>query len=117
MPELPEVEVIHRDLVPKVVGRTIESAKLSEPRLTRRRGTPEALSAALAGRTVRALRRRGKLLVFDLGAGESLLVRLGMTGQLRWAETGERFLPDVHTHAHLVFAAAGVLYYRDVRKF
>lgn len=117
MPELPEVEVIRRDLVPRVVGGTIESAKLSEPRLTRRRGTPQAVAAALAGRAVQVLRRRGKMLIFDLSGGESLLVRLGMTGQLRWAATAEAFRPDGHTHAQIVFGPGGILYYRDVRKF
>jgi formamidopyrimidine-DNA glycosylase len=117
MPELPEVEVIRRDLVPKVVGRAIEGARLTAPRLTRRRGTPRAVEAALAGRTVRALRRRGKFLLFDLTGEESLVIRLGMTGQLRWAENGAGFRPDAHTHARLVFAGAGALYYRDVRKF
>lgn len=117
MPELPEVEVIRRDLIPKVVGRTFESARLSEPRLTRRRGTPDAMVLALAGRTVQALRRRGKLLVFDLTEGQSLLVRLGMTGQLRWVDAGDAFRPDTHTHAQIVFTSGAVLYYRDVRKF
>ena len=132
MPELPEVEVIRCDLVPKVVGRTIESAKLTAPRLTRRRGTSASVEAALAGRTVRALRRRGKFLLFDLTGDETLVVRLGMTGQLRWAEDGRGFRPDSHTHAQIAFGstpaadpasvafspgAGGVLYYRDIRKF
>ena len=59
MPELPEVEVIRRALVPWVVGRTIVEARIVEPRLTRRRGTPEEVAAAVVGRRVRALRRRG----------------------------------------------------------
>jgi formamidopyrimidine-DNA glycosylase len=136
LPELPEVEVIRRDLVPKVVGRAIESAKLTEPRLTRRRGAPQDVAAALAGRTVTALRRRGKCLLFELSGAQTLVVRLGMTGQLRWAEGGDSFVPDSHTHAQLVFGpppavasmpaggsvstapgAPGVLFYRDVRKF
>lgn len=117
MPELPEVEVIRRDLASAVVGRTIESAKLTAPRLTRRGGTPQAVEAALAGRTVRALRRRGKFLLFDLDGEESLVVRLGMTGQLRWSVNGEGFRPDAHTHVQIVFAPSGVLSYRDVRKF
>ncbi len=129
MPELPEVEIIRRDLVPQVVGRAVESAKLTAPRLTRRRGTPAAVEAALPGRTVVALRRRGKYLLFDLTGGESLVVRLGMTGQLRWVADGAAFRPDGHTHAQIVFAMGppsgrvstgagdGVLYYRDVRRF
>jgi formamidopyrimidine-DNA glycosylase len=116
MPELPEVEVIRRDLVPKVEGRRIARAKLAEGRLTRRCGTPREVEAALTGRRVVRLRRRGKFFLFDLD-GDSLVVRLGMTGQLLWWESGEAFQPDRHTHASLVFAGGGILSYRDIRKF
>jgi formamidopyrimidine-DNA glycosylase len=116
MPELPEVEVIRRDLLRRVEGRRIQSARIAEPRLTRRQGSQREVEAALKGQRVRALRRRGKFFVFDLGR-ESLVVRLGMTGQLRWSENGQGFRPDQHTHARLVFAGGGILYYRDIRKF
>jgi formamidopyrimidine-DNA glycosylase len=116
MPELPEVEVIRRDLVPRVEGRRIRSAKIAEARLTRRHGTPRGVEATLAGRKVKALRRRGKFFVFNLGR-DSLIVRLGMTGQLLWSENGEDFRPDQYTHAQVVFSGGGILYYRDIRKF
>ena len=116
MPELPEVEVIRRDLVHRVVGRRIRSAKIAESRLTRRLGSPHEVEAALVGRRVKALRRRGKFFVFDLGR-DSLIVRLGMTGQFLWWESGDGFRPDQHTHAQLVFAGGGILSYRDIRKF
>jgi formamidopyrimidine-DNA glycosylase len=116
MPELPEVEVVRRALLPWVVGRTIVEARIAERRLTRRRGTPEEVAAAVVGRRIRALRRRGKFFVFDLG-DHSLIVRLGMTGQLLWWDAKERFRPDGHTHAHLGLSRGGVLSYRDVRKF
>lgn len=116
MPELPEVEVIRQDLMRRVEGRRIESAKIGALRLTRRQGTPREVEAALKGRRVRALRRRGKFFVFDLGR-ESLVVRLGMTGQLLWSGAGDGFRPDQHTHAQLVFFGGGILYYRDIRKF
>ena len=116
MPELPEVEVIRRDLVQFVEGRGIQSAKIGESRLTRRRGSPREVETALRGQRVQALHRRGKFFVFDLGR-ESLIVRLGMTGQLLWSENGERFRPDAHTHAALTFEGGGILYYRDIRKF
>ena len=116
MPELPEVEVIRRALVPRVVGRTILEARIVEPRLTRRRGTPEEVTAVVVGRRIRALRRRGKFFLFDLGE-DSLIVRLGMTGQLLWWDAKEHFRPDGHTHAHLGLSRGGILSYRDVRKF
>jgi formamidopyrimidine-DNA glycosylase len=116
MPELPEVEVIRRDLIARVEGRRIQSAKIAEPRLTRRRGTPREVEAALMGQRVRTLRRRGKFFIFDLGRN-SLIVRLGMTGQLLWSGNGDSFRPDQYTHAHLVFGGGGILFYRDIRKF
>jgi formamidopyrimidine-DNA glycosylase len=116
VPELPEVEVIRRDLVPRVEGRRIQSAKIAEPRLTRRRGTPHELEEALRRQRVQTLRRRGKFFVFNLGE-ESLVIRLGMTGQLLWSESGDGLRPDRHTHAQFVFEQGGILYYRDIRKF
>ncbi|RPI04402.1 MAG: bifunctional DNA-formamidopyrimidine glycosylase/DNA-(apurinic or apyrimidinic site) lyase [Zetaproteobacteria bacterium] len=116
MPELPEVEVIRRALAPRVVGQRIADARIDEPRLTRRRGTPASVVAAIVGRTVRALRRRGKFFLFDLG-GESLIVRLGMTGQLLWWEARDTFRPDGHTHARLDLCGGAVVSYRDIRKF
>ncbi len=116
MPELPEVEVIRRDLVSRVEGRRIQHAKISERRLTRRQGTPRDVEAALVGRKVQALRRRGKFFIFDIGR-DSLIVRLGMTGQLLWWGRGDGFSPDRHTHAYLSFDGGGILSYRDVRKF
>jgi formamidopyrimidine-DNA glycosylase len=116
MPELPEVEVIRRGLMRRVEGCRIRTAKITEQRLTRRRGSPREVEAALRGQRVRALRRRGKFFVFVLGR-ESLIVRLGMTGQLLWCENGASFRPDQHTHARLTFDGGGILYYRDIRKF
>lgn len=116
MPELPEVEVIRRALAPCVVGRTIVEARITEPRLTRRRGAPEAVAKTIVGRRIRALRRRGKFFLFDLGE-DSLVVRLGMTGQLLWWDAKKRFRPDIHTHAHLGLSRGAILSYRDVRKF
>jgi formamidopyrimidine-DNA glycosylase len=65
---------------------------------------------------VTALRRRGKFLLFDL-AGVTLVVRLGMTGQLLWAAEAGGLPRDRHLHARLVFRGGGALGYRDVRKF
>ncbi len=116
MPELPEVEVIRRDLVPHIQGRQIAEVSITERRLTRRRGTPAEVAAGLLGCRVTALRRRGKFLFLDLGQ-ESLVIHLGMTGQLLWAGGRGGFKPDQHTHAVLSFEGGGRLLYRDIRKF
>ena len=79
MPELPEVEVTRRGLAPHLTGRTISGVAVREPRL--RWPVPRDV-LALAGRTVTAIRRRGKYLLVDCGDGH-LILHLGMSGSLR----------------------------------
>jgi formamidopyrimidine-DNA glycosylase len=116
MPELPEVEVIRRALDPVVVGKRIERLTLREPRLNRRQKMPQRIPAMVAGQTIRALRRRGKFFLFDLGE-RTLVIHLGMTGQLRWWKKPVDFHPDVYTHAWMELSDDGMLSYRDIRKF
>lgn len=90
MPELPEVEVVRRGLLPHVLGRRIDAVDVLDARIVRRQlGGPDRLRAVLLGTQVRAVVRRGKFLwwrlVDDRGAeiGEALMTHLGMSGQLR----------------------------------
>jgi formamidopyrimidine-DNA glycosylase len=134
MPELPEVEITRRKLEPSLVGRTIAALRTTAPSyffLTR----PNELVKKLVGRRITGLERRGKYLLLGLDDGSSLLLHLGMTGQLFLAGThsvrllSERrkrdlhgatlsFEPDQHTHLQFDFAdALPGLFFRDVRKF
>jgi len=138
MPELPEVEVTRRQLLPAVVGRTIEAVQttpdsyffVTKPHLLRRR---------LAGRRVCALDRLGKYLVMRLDGGppgEGLLLHLGMTGQLfvdgaasvrllRTTAAGsatpeqqrQGARVDKHVHMRFRFDRGADLLFRDPRKF
>ncbi|MBM3498983.1 MAG: DNA-formamidopyrimidine glycosylase, partial [Armatimonadetes bacterium] len=60
MPELPEVETIRRDLRPRLLGRRIESVHVLRGSVLE--CSARKLRAALAGATVRELRRLGKVL-------------------------------------------------------
>ena len=80
MPELAEVEV-YRRLAEGVVGRRIEEVVAPDAWYLKRRTTAEALAAALAGATVTAARRIGKLLVLETDAAP-LGLRFGMSGRL-----------------------------------
>lgn len=135
MPELPEVEVTRREIAPVLVGRRIARVHTSSASyffLT----PPRQLQKRLAGRTVRELRRHGKYLQALLDNGETLVMHLGMTGQLFSAgvrsprllsATGRgtlapdqlsAFTPDKHTHLRLEFTDGGPdVVFRDVRKF
>jgi len=117
VPELPEVEVTRRGIAPHLVGRKIAAITVREPRLRWR--VPPSV-ARLAGRTVRALRRRGKFLLIDCGTGH-LIVHLGMSGSLRLVDA--RVPPGKHDHVDFALAPgrhAGqqrLLRLRDPRRF
>jgi formamidopyrimidine-DNA glycosylase len=83
VPELPEVEVVRAGLERHVVGATLERVEVLHPRPVRRdpRGST-GFAAALTGRRVEAVRRRGKYFWLVLDNGEALLGHLGMSGQM-----------------------------------
>jgi formamidopyrimidine-DNA glycosylase len=81
VPELPEVETIRRHLAPHVEGRRLERLEILDPRWSRPLA-PAELSAALEGRAVERLSRRGKYLVWELEGEAYLLLHLRMTGTL-----------------------------------
>ena len=79
MPELPEVETIRNQLAPHVEGATLEEVRILDPRWSDPL-SPRALARALTGRRVKALRRRGKYLVWELDGNLYLLQHLRMSG-------------------------------------
>jgi len=114
VPELPEVETIASDLRPLIVDRTIVAVDLRFPSIVRH-PEPEAFLRELPGRRVAALDRRGKYMMFRLDPGLSLVVHLGMTGQLlhKLPEDPER----PHTHVVLTLDNGTELRYSDPRRF
>src|SRR5450631_76247 len=79
MPELPEVETIRGQLAPLVVGLRLERMEILDPRWTRPLA-PQELSAALEGRRIEALGRRGKYLLWSFEGDVHLAQHLRMTG-------------------------------------
>jgi formamidopyrimidine-DNA glycosylase len=86
MPELPEVEVVRRGLHDWVVGRTVESVQVVDPRSVRRHlEGPTDFSATLTSTRITSAVRRGKFLWMILDGLETpsaLVAHLGMSGQL-----------------------------------
>ncbi len=110
MPELPEVEVTRRGIAPRLTGRVISGTTVRERRL--RWPIPDAVRA-LAGRTVRGVRRRAKYLLIDCGGGH-LLVHLGMSGSLRVLPRGTPAAKHDHFDLEL---GDRILRLRDPRRF
>jgi formamidopyrimidine-DNA glycosylase len=70
VPELPEVETVRAGLERHVVGRTVATAEVLNPRAVRRDlAGPDGFAAAMAGRTLLSAERRGKYLWFALDDG------------------------------------------------
>ena len=112
MPELPEVETTLRGILPLVVGRRIAVMKMYDHRL--RWSVPRSLPARVAGRTIDALERRSKYLLFRLST-DTLLVHFGMTGSLRAFMTPPPRRP--HDHVDIVLDSGLTLRYHDPRRF
>jgi formamidopyrimidine-DNA glycosylase len=83
MPELPEVETIRRQLAPLVEGKRLERIEIIDPRWSRPLA-PSELAAALEGRRIEGLHRRGKYLVWSLQGDVHLAQHLRMTGAVLW---------------------------------
>lgn len=113
MPELPEVETVRRTIEPHLLGRVIRAVHVTERRL--RIPIARGFETRLVGRRVRAVRRRAKYLLIDVGAREPLfwVVHLGMSGRLVVGDP-----PAGMTHVHVIVDLGEArLYFRDPRRF
>jgi formamidopyrimidine-DNA glycosylase len=112
MPELPEVEIIRRRIIPCVAGQTVTGVILRNAAMRRR--VSETLIAKLPGQTVQAIERRGKYLLFGCTAG-SVILHLGMTGFLHALDVV--VAPGKHDHLDIVFSNGWYLRFNDYRRF
>lgn len=126
MPELPEVETVARGLRQAVLGRRILSVTLGKTDFI---DDPVALEEHLPGRRIEAVERYGKFMLLRLsprvttngnygddGAKQaSLLVHLGMTGQL--APSPAEKPTETHTHVCMLLDDGRELRYTDARRF
>jgi formamidopyrimidine-DNA glycosylase len=127
MPELPEVETMRRGLVASMLGKQIESATVLW------RSSVDAPADAidrLTGKTINAVRRRGKALILDLDGDLHLLLHPMMTGQLVVVDHGVTVfagghptrsmlgaLPNATTRVILTLTGDTVVFFNDQRKF
>jgi formamidopyrimidine-DNA glycosylase len=116
VPELPEVEVVRRDLEAHVSGHTITRVEVSGPR-TVRRHSPGRLTRRLRGATLGTVDRRGKFLLLGLQepSDQVLVVHLRMSGQLVLARAADPVAR--HTHAVLTLGGDTQLRFVDPRTF
>jgi formamidopyrimidine-DNA glycosylase len=91
---MPELEVLCEVLGPRLRGRTITAVSVSPKFGFLLRTPPADLAAALEGRSIESMWRRGKYVVFDVG-DRRLVINPMLGGRLHWAEVGEKPPPSV----------------------
>ena len=113
MPELPEVQTVVNSLKPALLKRRIVAVNLARRDILEPANVD--LPALLTGRTVRAIHRRGKRIVFTLDNGHRFYIHLGMTGRLTLESRASVVLS--HTHLQMQFDNNAQLRFRDARRF
>jgi len=127
MPELPEVETIKRGLEKNIVGKIIADFDCDWHKMINRPLTK--YQQIIKGLKIIGLKRRAKMLIFDLSRSWHILIHLKMTGQLVYGskvkclvgghpiKEGFECLPNKFTHATFTFTDKSHLYFNDIRKF
>jgi formamidopyrimidine-DNA glycosylase len=116
MPELPEVETLRQDLSREVPGKKIKTVSVANGRSVRRHPSAKHFRTPLEGRTIKSVGRLGKYLLMTLDSGDTLVVHLGMSGQLLRVKSVKDPKPK-HTHVVITFTQGGELRYVDPRTF
>jgi len=119
VPELPEVEVVRRGLLP-LVGAEIEGVEVLDGRaVTRHVGGASDFEARLAGAVLGTPARRGKFLWVPLErralapVADALLIHLGMSGQLR---LDDEWRPHRHERVRISLGGRSLVF-TDQRTF
>lgn len=115
MPELPEVETMARQLDARCVGQSLGAPVILQPGVIRPCSAMD-LARFTRGRTIDAVGRRAKLVVFDLDSGDRLVIHPRMTGAPLLMAPGDETVPG-HTCCWWPLSAGGRLVYRDIRRF
>lgn len=128
MPELPEVETIIRGLKNKILGKKIVKIDINLKKIIK--SPLQEFVADLKGNKFKNVKRRGKLLIFELAHEDKfLLIHLRMTGQLIYKKDkkimagGHSYpndfsnLPSKHSHIVFHFNDGSHLFFNDQRQF
>jgi formamidopyrimidine-DNA glycosylase len=81
VPELPDIELYLHALRPRIVGQRLEQVRVASPFLLR---TVDPPLGAVEGKTVHAVGRLGKRVVWHLTDGYHVVIHLMIAGRFRW---------------------------------
>ena len=122
MPELPEVEITRRGLLP-LVNQTVKNVVIRNASM--RWPIPAHLPQTLLNQTLISLKRRAKYILGEFANGDgvpsgTLLLHLGMSGRISLLD--RNYPPEKHDHFDIEFngvdrQVGSVLRLRDPRRF
>ncbi len=113
MPELPEVEIVVRNLN-EIVKPAEKMLDVTFFRKDLRNPFPLKVIRKLYGCTIKKIYRRAKFIVFEFDEG-CLISHLGMTGY--WRLEKSDWLRKIHDHIAIQLAGGRYLIYNDARRF
>lgn len=114
MPELPEVENIRRELDNVLKGKKIAFAEVVRASVVKNTDAGY-FEQAMRSNVIERFDRRGKYLLGRLASGHTLVVHLGMTGQLYLNDASE--VRKKHTHVIWTLMDGEEMRFTDVRRF
>ena len=82
MAELPELEILRRDLDKDVVGKKIKTVEAPSAATIKRAGTKKSLISRLEGAKIDSVSRKATWILLGLDTGEVLMIGLGDRAQL-----------------------------------
>ncbi|PIE58838.1 MAG: formamidopyrimidine-DNA glycosylase [Desulfobulbus propionicus] len=114
MPELPEVEVTRKGLIPLLSGRTITTIRWSGKQLRQPIDLP-LLRQECLNRRIQSLDRRAKNILIRLDNMAVLRLHLGMTGKLAVVDSNTH--QAKHDHLFFTLDNGQEFRFNDVRRF
>jgi formamidopyrimidine-DNA glycosylase len=113
--ELPEAEVLRRDLEREVVGKRAKDVAVQTPSVLKPwHRTRKEFAALLEGRRIAAVRRRGNVMLLELDDALTWLIDPGAQGSLH-LETATA-TPGADAHVAVAFATGGALHLSESGK-
>ncbi len=113
MPELPEVETTCRGIRPHIVGKKIVDVIVRQWQL--RWPVTENIRQRLLNKTISSVNRRAKYCLLNTDDKETVIIHLGMSGNLRVLNSVQA--AGKHDHVDIVFSDQSVLRFNDTRRF
>src|SRR3989442_15500720 len=112
MPELPEVETARRSLQRVLRGKVIGAVEVRSPAVVRTH-RPRAFAIGLEGKRIERIARRGKVLLFHLRDGWTLIFHFKLWGTLRFFPAAVP--PDPQTAVVMTFSDGSSLQFRELQ--